>query len=96
MNILFIGLGSVGKRHLRNAVFELTKRHLSYSIDALRLRGLPLERDIEKELREIYTDFEQIKTNYDAVFITNPSSAHYETLRRAAQFSKAVFIEKPV
>ncbi|MCL2538814.1 MAG: Gfo/Idh/MocA family oxidoreductase, partial [Oscillospiraceae bacterium] len=34
--------------------------------------------------------------NYDAVFITNPSSAHYETLRRAAQFSKAVFIEKPV
>lgn len=96
MNLLFVGLGSIGKRHLRNAVSLLGERRVDYSVDALRSGALPLEKEIESEIRNVFFDYREITTEYDAAFITNTSAAHYETLKRVAPMVKAVFIEKPV
>ena len=96
MNLLFVGLGSIGRRHLKNAVLELTERKIDFAVDAIRQGRLPLERDISSHIRDVYDGFDRLKHSYDAVFITNPSFCHYETLRRAVPFSRAVFIEKPV
>ena len=96
MNILFIGLGSIGSRHLKNVVSELTERQISFSIDALRHGSPKLNGDIAEHINSIYSGITEITKEYDAVFITNPSFLHYETLKLAVPFSRAVFIEKPV
>ncbi len=96
MRILFIGLGSIGKRHLLNITSELKARGRAYTIDALRHGMSPLPKDIEGELTQTFTAFDQVVGEYDAAFITNPTARHYETLKAVAAIAKAVFIEKPV
>jgi len=44
----------------------------------------------------ILSDEVPISENYDVVFITNPTSAHYNSIRKFAGVAKAMFIEKPV
>jgi len=96
MNFLFIGLGSIGSRHLKNIVSELTQRGITFSIDALRHGRFSLGEDISGYIDSTYYDISETAREYDAVFITNPSFLHYETLKQVVPISKAVFIEKPV
>ena len=96
MRFLFVGLGSIGQRHLKNLGAELTERNISFDVDALRSIGSPLGQDIEALISRVYSDSEELSGIYDSVFITNPTYLHYETLKTVAPFAKAVFIEKPV
>lgn len=96
IKFLFVGLGSIGKRHLQNVTDELTACGIAYSVDVLRRTDIPLEEGIAKRIETVYRSFSKINTEYDAIFITNPSSLHYETLKEAVGFARAIFIEKPV
>lgn len=94
MRVCFIGVGSIALRHIRNM------RHLygeSICITALRSgEGRALSVDEDRLIDEIIYDYEKMASDYDAIFITNPTSKHYEALCRIIDKSNSFFIEKPV
>ena len=96
MKILFVGLGSIGLRHLRNTVSVLGKRNIPFTIDALRKVNNPLPTETKANISNTFSSFSKIYDDYDVAFITNPSSLHFSTLQAVIPIAKAVFIEKPV
>ena len=105
MKILFVGLGSIGQRHLRNL-----RRLLGNSADILAYRALrqvPLLDEQRKvvegknikdlyQVRELDSLDEALTEKPDIVFITNPSSMHMEVALQAAEAGCHLFIEKPL
>lgn len=97
--IAFTGLGSIAKRHVRNVCAYLDSRRIEYIIDLYRSSlGRALPEDIAPLIasEKLYADELSSEVQYDVVFITNPTSMHYETLLKFKDHSKAFFIEKPV
>lgn len=95
--IAFCGLGSIGKRHLHNVVRYLQERGCAFQIDAIRSgMGAALQEDVSGYLSHIYSYEEQIPTDYDIIFITNPTSMHGEYIKRYGNCTKSMFIEKPL
>ena len=97
LRIAFIGLGSIGTRHLKNVCEYLSKIKCDFEIDVYRSN---MNKKIANEINSLITRqfplYESLDICYDAVFITNPTSLHYETLKRFKDIGKAFFIEKPV
>jgi len=91
MKILIAGLGSIGRRHLRNLIslgendIVLYRTHKS-SLPDEELDGFPVETNLEKAFRG----------NLGAVIISNPTSMHMEIAERAAKANCHIFIEKPI
>lgn len=91
MKFLIAGLGSIGRRHLKNleALGEkdilLYRTHLSTLADDV-LDPFPVETDLEKALAH----------HPDAVIISNPSALHMQVAIPAAQAGCALFVEKPL
>jgi len=89
MEICVVGLGSIGKRHINN----IRKLYADVKIDILRHSA---GHEISDEYGNyIYSD-EDLRDKYDAIFITNPTTMHIETLHRLIDKSDAFFIEKPL
>ena len=104
MKILFIGLGGVGQRHLRN----IKSLYPEAEILAYRSRGLShiistdLQIESEDGLEEEYS-IESISNLEDALkhkpfatIISNPSNMHIEPAIEAIQAGSNIFIEKPL
>ncbi len=102
---LFVGLGGIGQRHLRNL------RQLagdSVQVRAYRVRreqrtlddSLQVVPDLELEKAydvEVSLDLaEALEARPEVVFITNPTSLHVPVARMAAERGCHLFIEKPV
>ncbi len=96
MKICMIGLGSIGKRHLKNLTAELGRRGIKYQIDALRCNHTVLEKSLDDIISQQYYQTDEIPDDYDIIFVTNPTSLHYETIRNTIGKTKHMFIEKPV
>ncbi len=92
MKILFNGLGSIGQKHLRN-LLRIVEEPLE--IHALRSSHSPLDADLASAITKIYHTYQEIEEQYDIIFITNPTSLHYEALCNLQNKAKAFFIEKP-
>jgi predicted dehydrogenase len=102
---LFVGLGGIGQRHLRN-LREL--RGEGVAVDAFRVRreqtvvNDTLQVVAGEELEQKYgvSVFDELDAALaqrpDVVFVTNPSSLHVEITRRALEASAHVFVEKPL
>lgn len=92
MKILIAGLGSVGRRHLRNLItlgekdLVLYRTNLSTLPDD-ELSEFPVETDIHKALD---------KHKPDAVIIANPTSLHMDIAIPSAEAGCAIFLEKPI
>lgn len=96
MKICFVGTGSIGKRHIRNVCKVAEEQGISVNLHALRSSHSALEEDIRALLsREAY-GYEELDDFYDAVYITNPTNLHYETLLQMQDKSYNFFVEKPV
>lgn len=93
MKALFVGLGSIGKRHLKDFYNECIKRKIDPEIHALR-RSITdlgeLNSLVAKQITQV-TD-----ADYDVVFITNPTNLHIEALRQYKEIGKFYFVEKPI
>jgi len=102
---LFVGLGGIGQRHLRNLRALLGD---SVEVEAYRVRrerqtlddnlevvpGVDLE---QKYGVSVSSDLEQaLDHRPDVVFITNPSSLHVPVALEAARRGSHLFIEKPL
>lgn len=95
--IAFVGMGSIGKRHLNNVCQFIISHGDTYSIDLYRssmTRELP--EDVNALVADQYLCSQEVQREYDMVFITNPTSMHLETAVKFRPFTKAFFIEKPV
>ena len=79
MKVLFVGLGSIGKRHLNNLIHIASRRGIPLEVDALRSSLKPLPPELAAVIKHQYIDFEQLG-HYDVAFITNPTSLHASTL----------------
>lgn len=92
MRILIAGLGSIGRRHLRNLrslgqeEFVLLRTHTS-TLPEDELAGLPTETDVHNALQRWHPD---------AVIVSNPTSRHLEIATPAAMAGCHLLIEKPV
>lgn len=93
--IAFVGLGSIGKRHLNNVCTFLEARGDFYKIDLYRHK---LQDSLPKGVNAqyLYEDVLSKEQQYDIVFITNLTSMHEDTVRKFIGHTKAFFVEKPV
>lgn len=96
MKICMIGIGSIGSRHLKNISDVLSERGEQFQIDALRSSCRPISEELSARVSNTYFDLAELPSDYDAVFITNPTAMHYETLKACVEKTKHVFLEKPV
>lgn len=91
MKFLIAGLGSIGRRHLRNLValgerdILLYRTHQSTLPDD-ELAGFPVETDLSAALSH----------RPDAVIVSNPTSLHLDVAIPAAETGCHIFLEKPV
>lgn len=94
---LFVGLGSIGTRHLKNLHNLCTDRGWTLQADALRSDlHRPLRDGVAELLHAQYTDLADAPAQYDMVFITNPTSLHAEALAQLKGRAETLFIEKPI
>ena len=97
--IAFVGLGSIATRHLKNVHAYLASQGGSCEVDLYRSSlGRPLADELQPLVSNtyLYADELPAERQYDVVFVTNPTSMHYETVERFAAHTKSFFIEKPV
>ena len=92
MKTLIAGLGSVGRRHLRNLIalgekdiVLLRSHHATLPDDEL--AGYPVETNVYEALN---------KHNPDAVIVANPTALHLDIAIPAAESGCAILLEKPV
>lgn len=96
MKICMIGLGSIGSRHLKNLHNILKVKGIKFRIDALRSSKEVLPDNVVCLLKTQYFSFEELPNDYDIIFITNPTSEHYASIKRCLRKTKHMFIEKPI
>lgn len=89
--ILFVGLGSIGQKHLENLYSILNEKGINFQIDALRKNDTASDK-----ITNIYTKCEQVPNDYDIIFITNPTNLHFEAIENLKTKTKNMFIEKPI
>ena len=95
IKICFFGMGSIGKRHLKNLVKILKERKIEFEIDVIK-RKKEINDEVKDYISNIYK-VDEFKPNfYDIVFIVNDTSAHIETLKLMKDYSNNFFIEKPL
>lgn len=91
MKILIAGLGSIGRRHLRNLIslgekdIVLYRTHTSTLPDD-EFYDFPVELDLEK----VFID------QPDAVIVSNPTALHMAVAEQAAKANSNIFLEKPI
>jgi len=91
MKVLIAGLGSIGRRHLRNLLalgeqeILLYRSHRSTLSDN-ELASFPVEVDLQKAL----------SWQPDAVIVSNPTALHLDVAILAAQAGCAILLEKPI
>ena len=98
MKFLIAGLGSVGRRHLRNLralgetnILLYRTHHATLSDDEL--TGIPVETDLRRAL-DPSAGSGQAKP--DAVIVANPTALHLDVAIPAAEAGCHIFLEKPV
>lgn len=89
LNILFCGLGSIGKRHAR-----LLKQNFGHEIFAFRTFKGQEKNDLG--IPEFSSWKEVESRSFDVAFITNPTNLHITSAVECAQRGMNLFIEKPI
>ena len=96
MTACFIGLGSIGQRHLKNVHAVAAMRGIAMETDVVEPRELDyLDGDVRKLVRRRFSGISEIG-RYDMVFVTNHSQRHEETLAAVREKGDFFFVEKPV
>ncbi len=96
MQVLFVGLGSIGTRHLNNLTAIAAARSIPLAADALRYNDRALPAETAALLREQYIGAVPADARYDAIFITNPTNLHFDVIGQLAAHTDCFFIEKPI
>ncbi len=92
MRALFVGLGSIGTRHLKN----LKDLRPNIEVEAIRSSSRELPREIAELVNKQHSNATTLSGKYDLCFITNPTHLHREAIEQTKPFAKSYFIEKPI
>ncbi len=95
MKVCFVGIGSIARRHIRNITAICDAEGIDLSIDALR-RQASSDKDLPGEIDAVYTSYDELPSDYDVIFLTNPTEFHADTLIALHNHAKHFFVEKPV
>ncbi len=92
MKYLIAGLGSIGRRHMRNLIALGEKDIVLYrtrkaTMPDDELTGFPVETDFQEALA---------KHKPDAVIVANPTAYHLDIANPAAEAGCAILLEKPI
>ena len=87
MNIVLIGLGSIGRKHVQ--AIRIVKPDAQFI--ALRSQG---NAEKEEGIKNIFS-FSELDVKPDFVIISNPTNLHYESILQAIELNVPLFIEKP-
>ena len=94
IKLFVVGAGSIGKRHVRNAISLGISPDNIISLDK---RDDRLEEVRELGVKNLFKDFDiAIKENFDAAIICSPTSMHIEQSLKLAKLNKHLLIEKPL
>lgn len=105
IKILFIGLGSIGQRHLRNVYAKFGSKAiiLAYRVRNLRQTispNLTINENVDfigKYSVKVFTDLNQaLGQSPDVAFICNPTSHHVSSCLAVARAGCDFFVEKPL
>lgn len=96
MKVCFVGLGSIGCRHVKNLSKICRDNKKELIIHAYREGNRELKSDIANLIDKEIFDKIDLDTDYDVVFITNPTNKHSESIKLFSDKAKNMFIEKPV
>lgn len=105
LKILFIGLGGIGQRHLRNLHSRLGGRatFLAYRVRGLRYAitpNLTLDGDadfVERYSVRVFADLDDaLSESPDVAFVCNPTSRHVAACLSVARAGCDFFVEKPL
>ena len=94
MKVLFVGIGSIGTRHLKNLHTVANERGLTLDITALRSSSRELPAETARLLNRQISALDD--TVYDLAFITNPTTLHHKALEDLKGKANFFFIEKPI
>lgn len=92
IRIGLLGLGHMGKHHLRNlTMIKQVDLAFIYDIDEV----------LEKQTAEQYNltateNIEQDLSSVDAVIIVTPTHTHFDYIKIASEYVKYIFVEKPL
>lgn len=86
-SVLFVGLGSIGQRHLR------VLRSIIPNINVFALRSTKSAPTLEGVSNCF--DISEVPKDIDFVVISNPSSLHIDTIKMCLPLEKPIFLEKP-
>lgn len=90
MRILFTGLGSIGRRHLR--LLREREQHFEY----VAYRSGARETETPEDVRAVDSLSDGLALNPSVVFVTNPTNRHVETAIDCARAGCDLFVEKPL
>jgi predicted dehydrogenase len=105
LKVLFVGLGSIGQRHVRNLRALLGDRvellaYRQHRVTPVLNPDMTVRQGADVESTYDITSFAELDQALDqrpdAVFITNPNTLHLSIATRAAEAGLHLFIEKPV
>ena len=104
MKALFIGLGSVGQRHLQNFIELRPENSTVLAYRSSKTDNVIVKAQIvpDQKISEFYnliefTDLDKaLSQNPDVAFICNPNSLHLKTALKIAENNIHFFIEKPI
>jgi predicted dehydrogenase len=88
VNILIIGLGSIGNKHV-SAILQVKPEAIIYALRS----GKKFE--VNETVRNIYS-LKEIDFELDFIIISNPTQLHKQTIEQCLDFGCPLFIEKPV
>ena len=88
MNILIIGFGSIGQKHV-SAIRQVRPDAVIYALRSSKTG------EVGEGLNNIYS-FNEINVKLDFIIISNPTNLHEETIKNCLVFGCPLFIEKPV
>ena len=92
IKIGLLGLGNMGKSHLRNlSILKQVEICFIYDTDINLCKELSAKYNVK-----ISTKLEDDLQNIDGVIIVTPSFTHFEYIKQVSKYVKNIFIEKPL
>ena len=96
MKVCVVGAGSIGNRHIKNLKKISEEQEVSIEIHLLRSTHRALDAEIQNIISNQFFSKDDVDDYYDAVFVTNPTFLHYQTILELKSKTKCFFVEKPV
>lgn len=96
MKVCFFGLGSIGKKHLKNFIKITDEKRIDVEIYAFRTTNKDIDNELKQNIKSFITDENKLPDDFDIIFITNPTKFHYKIIKLMESKTKNMFIEKPV